>query len=239
MSTRVRRRGGDVGRRAAAGPDARDVLLIMAKMPEPGAVKTRLAAAVGAEPACTLYRAFLADLAERFGHGPWRTVWAVAPAGADLGSIVGPCEQIAQQGPTLGARMADAFAQCFTAGARRVLMLGADAPHLSAAQVVQAFVALEETDAVFVPTRDGGYCAVGLRAVVDVFSAVPMGGPDVFDRTCRALRAHGLGWRALASTFDVDQLEDARALLELLDAGTGQLPHTTLVLRAWKAAGRL
>src|SRR5262249_54560042 len=152
-------------RRTAGMTSARDVLVVMAKSPQPGAVKTRLAAIVGADAACALYRAFLADLADRFAAAPWSLVWAVTPDAADLTPYVGRAGRRVPQGRgDLAERMRHCFTELIGAGARRVVMIGADAPHLDEARLAAAFAALDEQDAVFVPTRDGGYCLVGLRA---------------------------------------------------------------------------
>jgi rSAM/selenodomain-associated transferase 1 len=217
-----------------------DLLVVMAREPVPGAVKSRLARTVGADAACALYRAFLADLAAQFGSGPWELVWAVTPAGADLSALIGTDRrQIAQRGGDLAARMRDCFTQLFDAGAARVVMIGADAPHLQEATVRAAFAALGEDDATLLPTRDGGYCLVGLRRPHDIFSGIPMGGPTVFARTCARLDALGLRRRELPMSFDVDEVEDVVALAALIASGSVTLPHTAAVLRDWQRAGVL
>src|SRR5262245_21926261 len=146
-----------------------DRLVVMARSPVPGEVKTRLATAVGAEAACALYRAFLADLAARFGGGPWSLIWAVTPPDADLGPLVGQRGvQIPQEGDDLAERMHRVFTRLSRDGAKGVVMIGADAPHVADAALAAAFAALEVNDAVLMPTRDGGYCLVGLRAPHDI-----------------------------------------------------------------------
>jgi rSAM/selenodomain-associated transferase 1 len=217
-----------------------DVLVVMAKNPAPGAVKTRLAARVGAAAAAELYRAFLADLADRFAHGPWQLVWAVTPAGADLTPVIGHGQrQIEQQGSDLGERMLGCFSRLTAEGAERVVMIGADVPHIGERAVTDAFAALDEFDAVFVPTRDGGYSLVGLRAAHDLFSAIPMGTATVFERTRARLATLGLRWRALDMNFDVDELADVTTLAQLIASGAVALPHTAAVLRDWRASGIL
>jgi glycosyltransferase A (GT-A) superfamily protein (DUF2064 family) len=118
-------------------------------------------------------------------------------------------------------------------------MIGADVPHIGEDVIAAAFAALEDADAVLVPTRDGGYCLVGLRAPHDVFSDVPMGTAAVFARTCARLDALGLRWRALRESFDIDTLDDVGELHRLIARGDVELPHTASVLRAWQAAGWL
>jgi rSAM/selenodomain-associated transferase 1 len=217
---------------------AHDVVVVMAKAPIPGTVKTRLAAVLGPERACDLYRAFLGDVAAKLARGPWQLVWAVTPAGSDLTAELGTgCVQIAQRGDTLGERMAACFADLFAAGASRVMMVGADAPHLDANAIADGLASLAVHDAVFVPARDGGYCAVGLREFHDIFTPVVMGRADVFARTCDQLAALGLTWRVLPSTFDIDELADVVDLARLLDTGVVSLSRTAEVLHSWRREG--
>ena len=217
-----------------------DVLVVMAKYPNPGAVKTRLANQVGIDAACALYRAFLADIGARFASGPWQLVWAVTPPGADLLSFVGSgCRQIAQEGSDLGDRMRRCFLRLLEEGSTRVVMIGADAPHIAPATVQTAFSALTDHDAVLVPTGDGGYCLVGLRHPHDIFSRIPMGTAAVFEKTAARLAALGVRWQALEPSFDVDELDDVRELARQIASGEVELSHTAAVLRDWRAAGLL
>jgi uncharacterized protein len=217
-----------------------DVLVVMAKYPAPGTVKTRLAERVGDAAACALSRAFLADIGTRLAAGPWRLVWAVTPPEADLTTLVGGVgEQIAQEGNDLGERMRRVFVRLLEAGARRVVMIGADAPHIGDGAVADAFALLGDYDAVIMPTRDGGYCLVGLRAPHDIFSGVAMGTAVVFERTRARLEALGLRWRALATSFDIDELDDVAELGRCIARGDVDLPNTGAVVRAWQAAGWL
>src|SRR5262245_44970671 len=102
----------------------------MAKHPRPGAVKTRLAAAYGAGAACELYTAFLRDIAAKFDRRG--LVWAVDPPDANLRAVVGAdAAVIGQHGEDLAERMRACFETLFVGGAARVVMIGADAPHLS------------------------------------------------------------------------------------------------------------
>ena len=211
---------------------AADVLVVMARQPTPGTVKTRLARHLGAAAACALYRAFLADIATTCGSDAWSVVWAVTPPQADLRPIVGAgARQLAQRGVGLGARMRHAFADLFAAGAARVVMIGADAPHLGAARIGAAFAALATQDVVFAPTRDGGYCLVGLAAPHDVFSGVAMGSAAVFGETMARVAALRLRAGVQATTFDVDEPGDVETLRALLAAGRVRLPATAAALR--------
>ncbi len=210
---------------------AADILVVMAKYPRPGAVKTRLAGALGDAAACELYRAFLLDLAQRFGAGPYQLAWAVDPPGADLAAVVGRGSTcIDQSGADLGARMHQCFAALFDAGARRVVMIGADVPHIPAATLGAAFAALAEHDVALAPSPDGGYCLVGLRRAADIFSGIEMSTPRVYADTARLIAAHGLSLAALEPCFDIDEPRDLEALGALIHSGAVELPHTGAVL---------
>jgi uncharacterized protein len=210
---------------------AADVLVVMARHPTPGAVKTRLARAIGAERACALYRAFLTDIAATYDTGAWSLVWAVTPADADLRPFVGAAaRQIAQRGDGLAVRMRNTFVDLFAAGASRVVMIGADVPHLGAARIADAFVALDTNDAVFTPTRDGGYCLVGLARPFDLFSGVVMGTEAVFVETLAQVEALRLRAVQQDATFDVDRPEDLEELAALIASGAVTLPATAAVL---------
>ena len=217
-----------------------DALVVMAKYPIVGSVKTRLAWRIGAEWACRLYDAFLRDTARRFRAGPWQLVWAVDPPGCDLSSVVGAGNhQIDQQGPDLSERMRRCFETLLGSGAQRVVMLGADAPYLPDATLVAAFAALGEDDIAIAPSADGGYCLVGLRRPYDIFSGIAMSTAQVFEQTLMRATALGLRLRVLDASFDIDELDDVIALERLLKTQQIQLPHTAAVLSELRAGGML
>jgi uncharacterized protein len=219
---------------------APDVLVVMAKFPEPGRVKTRLAAWVGAAAACELYRAFLADLAARLANGAWELVWAVSPPGSRLDEIVGgpPARHLDQRRGGLAGRMHACFAELFAAGARRVVMIGADAPLLDAATIGDAFAVLAESDVVVVPSRDGGYCLVGSNAPRDIFNGIAMSTDRVLAQTRARCRELDLVLRELPEQFDVDDGTDVARLADAIAAGA-DLPATAAVLQGWRRAGKL
>jgi uncharacterized protein len=191
-------------------------LVVFLKHPRPGGVKTRLAAAIGAEAAAALYRALAEEVLE-----------ATTPAVGDYERLVffDPPESLpqmrdwlpgvrlmAQSGRDLGARMADAFARAFARGARRVAIVGTDAPGVSRAMVREAFSALDVADVVMGPADDGGYYLIGLRAPFPgLFSGVLWSTPSVREQSLARAAAAGLSVRELARLRDVDTLEDVRA----------------------------
>ena len=215
-----------------------DVLVVMAKQPAPGTVKTRLGRRLGSDWACRLYTAFLEDIARRFSERDWQLIWAVHPPGTDLSAIVGPHHRLDQRGRDLAERMWRCFESVFARGAGRVVMLGADAPHLSNAVIEAAFADLGTSDVTIVPTRDGGYCAIGMRAPWDIFSGIHMSTPSVFAETRARAAALGLEVTALAESFDVDEPEDLDKLEAVIAQGAVRLPRTAEVLAARERRSR-
>lgn len=159
-----------------------EALILFAKAPVPGRVKTRLARDVGAEAAAELQRAFLLDLGRRFspfGEDPADQVDPIVRL--DQVAQVVACspdpdapvfEQLAELGwrrwrqgdGPLGARLRRAFERAARQGAERVVLLGSDSPTLPALLVRQAFDALASgAEAVLGPVFDGGYYLVGGR----------------------------------------------------------------------------
>lgn len=207
-------------------------LLIMAKYPEPGQVKTRLARAIGPQAACRLYRAFILDLAARLATVDLPMTWAYTPAEAPFASLLPGVRCLAQEGRDLGERMANATAAMLAADPLPVLVVGTDSPHLPLAALTDAAAALAaDADVALGPADDGGYWLVGLRAPAPgLFERIPWGDASVFTETQGRAANLGLRVHLVAGTFDVDEadaLEDLRALLR---SGEVELPHTARLL---------
>jgi hypothetical protein len=136
-------------------------LVVFVKAPRLGAVKSRLAADIGAVAATHFYRRTTGALLRRLGRDRrWRGVLAVTPD-RDTGAAFWPAAwpRIAQGGGDLGARMAGA-ATAVPAGP--VVIVGSDIPDIEARHVAEAFRLLGRFDAVFGPATDGGYWLVGV-----------------------------------------------------------------------------
>ncbi len=207
-------------------------IVVMAKYPSPGAVKTRLAARIGTEAACRLQAAFIADLDARLRGVDVPVTWAFWPPGAPFARLVPGRRCMAQVGSDLGERLESAMAGCLAETAAPVLALGADTPHLDLARVREAAVALHESaDVVLGPATDGGYYLIGLRArTPSLFRDIAWGTPGVYEATVGRVHAAGLRLRVLPATFDVDDTAGLDALRELLAGGGVHLPHTATVL---------
>lgn len=137
-------------------------LVIMTKVPKPGAVKTRLGKGVGMGPAARWFRRQSLSLIRRLSADPrWKTILAVAPDREGLEARVWPPHILrVPQGPgDLGDRMGRIL-RSLPPGP--VVIIGADIPGVARADIAAAFHALGRADAVFGPAEDGGYWLIGL-----------------------------------------------------------------------------
>ncbi|MBI1816301.1 MAG: TIGR04282 family arsenosugar biosynthesis glycosyltransferase [Deltaproteobacteria bacterium] len=212
-------------------------LAVMARYPEVGTVKTRLAGAIGAERACALYRAFLRDLDARFAPQPGRElVWLFHPPERDFAAIVSAGSRcVAQTGRDLGERMHAGFVRLLGEGFAKVLMIGADVPHIRDEWLDDAERALDHADVVLGPTADGGYYLIAMREPHDVFSGIAMSTSEVLAQTQAKAAAAGLRVHLLPPSFDIDEEADVVQLRELLahSAWAARLRATAAELRNW------
>ena len=191
------------------------VTLVFVRAPEAGRVKTRLAAALGADVALRVYRRLAEHTlreAQALG-GEVRVHFTPANAEAEVRAWLGDGPRyLPQSAGDLGARMEAAFRAAFEDGADRVVIIGSDLPELSAALLRRAFDALESHPAVIGPARDGGYYLLGMRTMIGgLFGGIPWSTDEVLARTLDRLRAAGVEPALLDTLSDVDEVDDLPA----------------------------
>jgi uncharacterized protein len=216
---------------AVQAPSLQEVLVIMARYPEEGAVKTRLAEDIGPHMTHRLYRAFIDDLAEKFGSLRRPVIWYYTPESSPFPQLFSPrlaCRP--QSGLSLQERMLRIFEDLFLGGYKRVVVIGADVPHMPVEAVDEAFASLKEMDVVFRPSFDGGYHLVGLKSVRDLFDGIAMGTDRVLRETIERAASMGLSTHCLAPSFDIDTIQDVKRLRQFLAETNDPLPHTREVL---------
>jgi len=192
------------------GVSAREnALIVMARYPEPGRVKTRLAASIGDAAAVALYRAFLDDLRARLAwHRSWVFHWAFEPVGSPFrAELAAETAAFAQVEGDLGARMHGAMTRGLRGGALRVVLIGSDVPHVPLSTLEEAFRRLSAgADLVVGPAEDGGYYMIGSRSVPPVFEDIRWGGKDVLAATLAAARRNRIEPVLLEEQYDVDDI---------------------------------
>ena len=186
-------------------------LVIMAKAPLMGQVKTRLAKGIGEVAALAFYRNALATVLRQMSGDPrWRLWVAVAPDTA-VAAPVWPSgvEKFAQGSGDLGQRMGRVM-KCLPPGP--AIIVGSDIPGLLPAHIAHAFQLLGSHDAVFGPANDGGYYLVGLKRVPkmpDPFTNVRWSGPEALADTVANLAGQPVAF--IEGLADIDTVEDLKA----------------------------
>ena len=197
-------------------------LVVFVKRPRPGAVKTRLGAAIGLEAAADLYRALVEHVLEATTPRPGdyeRLVFFDPPGDLEeMRAWLPGVRLLAQKGGDLGARMADAFARAFARGASRVAIVGTDAPRCTRETVTEALAALGGADVVLGPAEDGGYYLLALREPrPELFAGIAWSTAKVAAETRARATASRLSVRELPSLRDLDTLDDLRGLWPSLE----------------------
>jgi len=188
-------------------------VLVLAKAPVPGQVKTRLCPPATPGEAARIAAASLLDTLDTT-RGRCTVVALVgsladAERRAEVRAALAHCRVVPQRGATFAARLVAAHADA--GGSGPVIQLGMDTPQLDEALLDEAGRALGSCDAVLGPARDGGWWALGVHDPrhARVLAGVPMSTPDTGALTLRALRAAGLRVTLLPELSDVDTMEDA------------------------------
>jgi glycosyltransferase A (GT-A) superfamily protein (DUF2064 family) len=242
---------------------SRCCLILFAKVPAAGFVKTRLCPPLTPERAAEIYQAMQNDVMRGVDHAfIERNVQRLAilmppgpppaeppqPSAGDpplrrttsgatrLGSF---CLQASRQhGADLGERLADAFERAFADGLGPVVVRNTDSPLLPWARVAAAFDALAHPaiDCVLGPDHGGGYYLVGLkRSEPRLFRDLVAWPPaEVFARSVERARALGLSTLVLPAEADVDTPADLAALARDLRAAPERAPLTAAVLERWR-----
>ena len=189
-------------------------VLIMAKSPIPGQVKTRLSPPFSPTEAARLANAAIEDtLAAAAASGAHRVLVALAGDPAPIGPPLTDCEHFPQRSGTLGQRLDHAFATCWAATRSPAVVVGMDTPHVTA-QLLGECVELTRTSAATAAlglAHDGGFWSLAFREQpVPVLHRVAMSRPDTGALTQRELRTAGVRVALAPQLEDVDDAESAR-----------------------------
>lgn len=188
-----------------------NALIVFARKPVLGKVKTRLAAQIGDEAALRIYQRLLTHTREVAMHAHCSTHVFLTEQPADI--FWQDFRLHLQADGDLGQKMHTAFAELFGEGCGKVLIIGSDCPGLQVAHVQKAFDALDEHDVVIGPAADGGYYLLGMnRLHGQLFQAKSWSTDAVYAQTVAELEASGLTYMALPVLHDVDTAEDLQTV---------------------------
>ena len=214
------------------------VLVIMAKAPRIGAVKTRLTPTLSPEAVTDFYRCLLDDtlaLATSLGN----VKVAIMCPDSDVSELARwafkEVDVIAQTGEGLAAGLTSVFVHFADEHQRRIIAFNSDSPHLPRSVLEDAFENLAAHDMVVGPTHDGGYYLVGAKASHrTLFEGDGMGTSSALERLVSRARTLQLSLAFATTFYDIDVPEDLTRLAEELRLAPERAPRTAAWVKEWE-----
>jgi uncharacterized protein len=218
------------------------VLVIMAKAPRPGRVKTRLTPSLSPQAVAAFYCCLLDDtlaLARSLGDVEVAVMCPASDAN-ELARLAGSdVSVVTQKGEGLAAGLTSVFARFGSAGRRRVVAFNSDSPHLPASVLWSAFEALTGHDVVIGPTHDGGYYLAGAKtAYPSLFNGDGMGTKSALEALLARARGLQLSVGFTDPFYDIDVKDDLTRLAAELRLAPARAPRTAAWLKQWEEAAR-
>jgi hypothetical protein len=225
-----------------ANGNARHTLVIMAKAPTPGTVKTRLARTVPELAVAVLYRCLLDDtimLARSLDDVEVALMCPEADTKALQEAVDTGMPVVPQTGIGLAAALASVFTHFGASGSTRIVAFNTDTPHLPRSVLESAFQLLGDCDLVVGPTHDGGYYLVGAKVShQDLFSTDAMGTATALEVLLARGRSLGLSIRLTDPFYDIDVAADLKQLAGELQLMPENAPKTAQWLSKWIKGGQ-
>jgi rSAM/selenodomain-associated transferase 1 len=215
-------------------------LVIMAKAPKPGLVKTRLMESLPASAVTALYRCLLEDTLALAASLTSVEVAVMCPESDqdELAHLLGSTVQVvAQKGEGLAAGLTSVFRHFTAAGRQHVIAFNSDSPHLAPSVLDSAFELLATHDVVVGPTHDGGYYLVGAKAAHPaLFENDRMGTKSALDRLLTRTKALELSTGFTEPFYDIDVANDLILLARELQLAPAKAPRTAGWFSEWQQA---
>jgi uncharacterized protein len=216
------------------------VLVIMAKAPRPGAVKTRLAPSLSPAAITSLYCCLLQDTLA-LARSLQEVEMAIMCPDSDVNELVQlvgrDVNVVAQKGEGLAAGLTSVFTHFADHPQRRIIAFNSDSPHLPPSVLEQAFETLASHDVVVGPTHDGGYYLIGAKASYPtLFASDGMGTSTALERFLVRARTLELSVAFAPPFYDIDVAHDLARLAEDLRLAPAKAPRTARWLKEWELA---
>jgi len=192
----------------------RNALIVFARYPEPGKVKTRLASIIGNERATALYKQWAEKIffeSEQTKTITHRYIFYADPGdGKKINSWTKNGFLLhLQQGRDLGERIKYSLQKVFRDAMRKVVIIGTDSPDLTGEIIDNAIHRLDTHDVVIGPAEDGGYYLLGMKQFYpELFNGIPWSSENVFDETVKRMNEIGLRYYRLPVIMDIDTFDD-------------------------------
>lgn len=199
----------------------KDHLLVFARWPEVGRVKTRLAKDLGELAATELYRMFVEEILQKTRSLSLQRHLFFYPAerASEMGNWL-QAEKIDLQPQAegdLGTKMHAAFSLLFAGNAEKVLIIGTDSPDLPTSVFTEAIGDLDNVDAVIGPAYDGGYYLLGFTRqgyLPEVFKNISWSTETVASQTIKILQGRNRTYTQLPMWHDIDTIDDIKMFFE-------------------------
>lgn len=217
------------------GEVAKTALVVVAKAPVVGKVKTRLCPPLTYEQATSLYSGFLLDTIEIALQVANSAVLAVCPSKEDAEQLAellpGTVSYIVQNNPGLTDALLTSFEQCLAMGYQKVLCISSDNPTLPTSYLEQAIAKLDEVEVVLGPSEDGGYYLIGAKAPYPILLEDMVWSTDtVLKETLERATSANISHALLPLWYDLDTYQElARFITELAEDSDGA-QHTRKAL---------
>jgi rSAM/selenodomain-associated transferase 1 len=214
-------------------------LVIMAKAPKTGMVKTRLTQSLPSPAVTALYRCLLEDTLALATSLTNVKVAVMCPESDqdELAHLCNTVQVVAQKGEGLAAGLTSVFRHFTAAGRQHVIAFNSDSPHLAPAVLDSAFEILATHDVVVGPTHDGGYYLVGAKAAHPaLFESAGMGTGNALDRLLTRTKALELSAGFTEPCYDIDVANDLILLARELRLAPAKAPKTAGWFGEWQHA---
>ena len=185
-------------------------MIIFARYPALGKVKTRLASSLGKEFALGFYKECSIRLFEEVrNHNDFFTAFLFYSEKDEMDKMKewagSDFEYYYQEGADLGERMSNAFNKVFTLGAKKAVIIGTDVPDISKNLITSSFKLLDEKDFVIDPSTDGGYYLLGMKNLnCDLFTGISWSTETVLDKTINRIDENNFNFAKLEQLYDID-----------------------------------
>lgn len=191
---------------------SKNALIIIAKYPEEGTVKTRLKGVLSDQERLKLYVTLLTHTVEKLrAIRGVNTFIAFAPEGSHEYFSQFNVGLISLHKGDLGIRMFEAFKEVFDTGYQKAALVGADIPDLSASIILSAMNILSDNDLVYGPAKDGGYYLVGMsRLIREVFEDVPWSSDQTLKKSILKAEQYNYSVDFTETLSDIDTIDDLK-----------------------------
>lgn len=220
--------------------EKKPALVIFAKAPEPGQVKTRLLPYLTPQEVTELHRAFVLDTIARLKPiGAVQRYIACYPSSTHpFFSRLGKqyqLELLDQQGSDLGERMSTIVRGLAARHMTGIVLISTDSPTLPVSYLNEAFHVLQKKAVVLGPSKDGGYYLIGIsRWIPQLFEGIPWSTENVFKTTLQQIHHLKLAYEILPQWFDVDHIEDLKILANQLAKDPHLAPQTWTLIESYQ-----